>query len=79
MRLWELPKIKGFILKYLVPLVWPTYICARRITFSKACGIKMTCYWELFGKHVKKLKLFALTPSPAEPRPQDKKGSPFNP
>jgi hypothetical protein len=54
-RLWELPKIKGFILKYLVPPVWPTYICARRITFSKACGIKMTCYWELFGKHVKKL------------------------
>jgi hypothetical protein len=39
MRLWELPKIKGFILKYLVPPVWPTYICARKITFSKACGI----------------------------------------
>jgi hypothetical protein len=49
------PKIKGSILKYRVPLVWPTYICARRITFSKACGIKVTCDWELFGKHVKKL------------------------
>jgi hypothetical protein len=55
-RLWELPKIKGFILKYRGPPLWPTYIRARKITFSKACGIKVTCYWELFGKHVKKLR-----------------------
>jgi hypothetical protein len=55
MRLWELPKIKGSILKYRILPVWPTYIRARRITFSKACGIKVMCYWELFGKHVKKL------------------------
>jgi hypothetical protein len=55
-RLWELPKIKGSILKYRGPPLWPTYIRARKITFSKACGIKVTCYWELFGKHVKKLR-----------------------
>jgi hypothetical protein len=43
------------IFKHKVPPVWPTYIHVRKITFSKACGIKVTCYWELFGKHVKKL------------------------
>jgi len=70
MRLWELPKIKGSILKYRVPHVWPTYIHERRITFSKACGTKVTCYWELFGKHVKKLgNSFALDPSPPPPPP----------
>jgi len=48
MKLWRLPKIKGSILKYRVPLVWPTYIGERRTTFAQAYGIKVRCY----GEHV---------------------------
>jgi len=29
-----------------------TYIGERRTTFAKAYGIKVRCYWELFGEHV---------------------------
>jgi hypothetical protein len=71
MRLWELPKIKGSTLKYRVPHVWPTYIHERRITFSKACGTKVTCYWELFEKHVKNLGTLCFGPLSPPPSQRD--------
>jgi len=43
-------RIEGSILKFRVPSLWPTYIDERRSTFAKACGIKVRCYWELFGE-----------------------------
>ncbi len=48
MKLCKLPKTKGFILKYTILPLWPTYIGERRTPFSKAYGIKMR--W--CGKHV---------------------------
>jgi hypothetical protein len=48
MKLQRLPKIKGCILKYRVPLLWPTYIGETRTTFAKAYGIEVKCY----GKHI---------------------------
>jgi len=48
MKLQRLPKIKGYILKYRVPLLWPTYIGETRTTFAKAYGIEVKCY----GKHI---------------------------
>jgi hypothetical protein len=46
MKLWRLPKIEGFILKYRVTPLWPTD------TFGKAYGIKVRCYGEHVGEHV---------------------------
>ncbi len=48
-KLQRLPKIKGCILKYRVPLLWPTYIGETRTTFAKAYGIKVKCYGEHIG------------------------------
>jgi hypothetical protein len=31
------PKIEGFLLKYGVPCLWPSYMGERRTTFAKAC------------------------------------------
>jgi len=36
---WKLPKIKGFILKFRVPPLWPSYITESRTTFGKTYGI----------------------------------------
>jgi hypothetical protein len=51
----ELLSIEGYILKYIVPPLWPSYIGERRITFAKAYGIKSWCYGEhvgdIFGTH----------------------------
>jgi hypothetical protein len=47
--LWRLPKIRGSILKYRVPSLWPTYIGERRTTFAKAYGMKVICYGEHIG------------------------------
>jgi len=44
--------IKGIILKYRVPSLWPTYLGERRTTFAKAYGIKLRCYGEHVGEHV---------------------------
>jgi hypothetical protein len=55
MKLWRLPKIKGYFLKYRVPPFWPTYIGERRTTFVKAFGIKVRYYWEFLGEHVRSL------------------------
>jgi hypothetical protein len=49
MKLWRLPNIEGSILKYRVPLLWPTYISERRTTFGKAYRIKVRCYGEHVG------------------------------
>jgi len=46
----EAVRIEDSILKYRVPPLWPTYIAQRRTTFAKTCGIKVRCYWELFGE-----------------------------
>jgi hypothetical protein len=35
-KVWRLLKIKGSILKYIVPPLWPTYIVERRTTFAKS-------------------------------------------
>jgi hypothetical protein len=59
MKLWRLSKIEGSILKYRVPHLWPTYIGERRTTFAKAYGIKVRCYLDVFGKHVRTWDLFA--------------------
>jgi hypothetical protein len=42
-------------LKYRVSGLWPRYIGEVRTNFAIAYGIKVGCYWELFGKHVKNL------------------------
>jgi hypothetical protein len=55
-KLWRLSKIEGPILKYRVPPVLPTYVGERRTIFAKALAIKVRCYWELFGEHVRKLE-----------------------
>jgi hypothetical protein len=48
------------------------YIGERRTTFAKAYGIKVRCYLELFGKHVRTWELFA-SPHPLPPPPAKKK------
>ncbi len=40
MKLWMLPKIEGFILKYNVHRCGPTYIGERMTTFAKTYAIK---------------------------------------
>jgi hypothetical protein len=84
-KLWRLPKIErlkleGSILKYRVLPFMPTYIGERRTTFAKAYRIKVRCYWEFFGEHVKKLEnSFGLTPPhPHASHPPLKKGRPLH-
>jgi hypothetical protein len=49
---WRLPKIEGFILKYIIPPLWPTYVGERRAPFSKAYGIKVgKPIWD-FGQNI---------------------------
>jgi len=62
LKLWKLPKINGYILKYKVSPLWPTYIGGRTTTLAKGYGIKVRCYglcwgthWEL-GEHIGNLK-----------------------
>jgi hypothetical protein len=55
LKLWRLPRIKGYILKYIVPSLWPTYIGERRTTFAKAYGIKARCYGEHIGEYIENL------------------------
>jgi hypothetical protein len=55
MKLWRLPKMKGSILKYIVPPLWPTYISERRTPFSKAYEIKVRWYGEHVGENIAKL------------------------
>jgi hypothetical protein len=52
-KLWRLPKVEGSVLKYRVPPLWPTYVDERRTKFAKSYEIKVSCYWELFGEHVR--------------------------
>ncbi len=49
MKLWRLLKVEGFVLMYIVPPLWHSYIGERRTTFAKAYGIKVRC---LYGEHV---------------------------
>jgi hypothetical protein len=51
-KLWKLPKIKGSILKYIVPLPWPTYIGGRRTPFFEAYGIKVRWYGQHVGENI---------------------------
>jgi hypothetical protein len=64
-KTWRLPQIEGFILKYSVPPLWPTYKGERRTTFAKSYGIKVRCYMEPFGEHVKNLGNFLFLPHPS--------------
>ncbi len=64
MKLWRFLKMEGSILKYRVPAFWPSYIGEVRTNFAKAYGIKVRCYWELFGKHVKNLGTLCFDPPP---------------
>jgi hypothetical protein len=34
---------------YRISPLWPKYVGERRTTLAKAYGIKVRCYWELFG------------------------------
>ncbi len=56
MKLWNLPKIEGFILKYNVHPVGPTYIGERMTTFAKAYAIKVRGYGENVGQHIGNLR-----------------------
>jgi hypothetical protein len=49
LKLLRLPKIEGFILKYRVLLLWPTYIGERRTRSAKASGIKVRLYENMLG------------------------------
>jgi hypothetical protein len=59
-KLWRLPKIEGFFLKYRVPLLWPSYIGERRTkichhTWDKSEVLWINCWgthWELEGNIV---------------------------
>ncbi len=55
LKLWRLPKIKGYILKYRVPPLWSTYIGERRTTFAKAYGIIVKCYGKHIGENIENL------------------------
>jgi hypothetical protein len=55
LKLWSLPRIKGYILKYRVPPLSPTYIGERRTAFAKAYGIKVRCYGENNGEYIENL------------------------
>jgi hypothetical protein len=46
MKLWRLLKVEGFVLMYIVPPLWLSYIGERRTTFDKAYGIKVRCLYE---------------------------------
>jgi hypothetical protein len=54
MKLWRLSKIAGSILNYGVCPLLQTYTGEKRTTFAKTYGIKVMCYWELFGEHVRR-------------------------
>jgi hypothetical protein len=62
MKPWRLFKVEGFVLKYRVPHLWPTYISERRTSFAKAYQIKVRGYWELFEEHVRNLRTLELPP-----------------
>jgi hypothetical protein len=52
MLLWRLSNIECSTLKYVVSPLWSTYIHEIRITFAKAYGIEVRCYWE----HIENLR-----------------------
>jgi hypothetical protein len=74
LRLWRLPKIKGFIFKFGVLSLWPSYIGERRTTFAKAYGIKNEVLLGTLWEHVKNLGTLSFDPllSPP-PNPQEKR------
>jgi hypothetical protein len=41
-----------------IPPLYPTYIGERKTPFAKTYGVKVRCYWELFGEHVENLGTF---------------------
>jgi hypothetical protein len=53
MKPWKLQTIKGFILKYGIPPLWPTYIKERRKTFVKTYGIKVRAIGNFLGNRSK--------------------------
>jgi hypothetical protein len=53
-----------FILKCRIPPLWSWYIGEVRTNFAKAYGIKVRCYRELLGKHVKNLGTLCFDPPP---------------
>jgi hypothetical protein len=72
MKLWRLPKIECLFCSIEFLPFGPPIEVERR-TFAKAYGIKVRCYWELFGNMSKNLGTLCC-----EPPPQDgKKGGPF--
>jgi hypothetical protein len=67
-------EIQGSILKYRVPPLRPTFTCERTTTFAEAYGIKVRCYWELFGKHVRNLGTLCVDhPPPTSPKTKTKR------
>ncbi len=73
LKLWGLlVEVEGFILKYKVSPLWPKYIGERKTTFAKAYGIKVRCYQELFGEHVRNFIILCFDhhrkPSPKKRR-----------
>jgi hypothetical protein len=62
MKLLRLSKKESFILKYKITSVWFTYMGERKTIFGLANGIKLRCYWELFGEHVRNLGTLCFEP-----------------
>jgi hypothetical protein len=62
MKLWRLSKKESFILKYKITSIWFTYIGEKKTTFALANGIKVRCYWELFGEHARNLGILCFDP-----------------
>ncbi len=66
LKLWMLSKIEGSVLKYRVHTLWHTYIGERRTTFGKTYGIKVRCYEEHAGEHIRNLGNILATHSEFE-------------
>jgi len=49
----EAPQNRKFYFEYKVFPLWPTYIGERRTTFAKTYGIKVRCYGEHVGEHIR--------------------------
>jgi hypothetical protein len=71
MKLWRLPKIEGSILKYRISPPLAHLYGWKRTTFAKEYEIKVRCYWELFGEHVRNLGTLCFD-TPQTPTPPKK-------
>jgi len=60
LKLCRLPKIQGSNVNHKFPPFGPPILAERRTICAKAYGIKVRCYWELFGEYVRNLGTLCL-------------------